>query len=463
MVEESYDLLRFVEYKEFTAWAVKNYRIDKLASKFELNPIGLAIKRVKNGLSINDEVSYKRLTIKMNGEGVKVRDIAKGSEIKTKSQYYVKNGQLAVSKIDARNGAFGVVPEDADGAIITGNFWVYDLRKNIADMTYLLLILATNHFTTAWNICSNGGGNRLYLQESLFLAYKIPLPTLSIQQKIVAQYNHTIAQAVECKRKADELERGIDKLLFDELGIKNIPALSKLSSKGRFFKLVDFEQLIHWNAKKSTLEVKPKDMFVSEIYPNVMLAQYAAINPTTDLSSLCSDDALTFLPMECLSDVYGEIEIRYEGNISKIKGYTRFKNGDVLFAKITPCMQNGKCVVANNLLNGYGYGSTEYHVIRPKSQKIKSEYIHLLLRTTIARTLAQEFFTGSAGQQRVGEDFLENIAVPLPNPEIQLAIAKKINAVKQNIKRLRVQAQALREKAKQDFEAEVFEVVDNEA
>ena len=73
---------------------------------------------------VEDDKRYKRITIKTNCGGVFVRDEVLGKDIKTKKQYYVKAGQLAVSKIDARNGAFGIVPPEADGAIITGNFWV---------------------------------------------------------------------------------------------------------------------------------------------------------------------------------------------------------------------------------------------------------------------------------------------------------------------------------------------------
>jgi|SRR5699024_4961215 len=79
--------------------------------------------------------------------------------------------------------------------------------------------------------------------------------------------------------------------------------------------------------------------------------------------------------MECISDVYGEIAYSYEGNVSNSKGYTRFMEEDVLWAKITPCMQNGKCAIAKGLMNGFGYGSTEYHVIRTDNKKLLNKYI----------------------------------------------------------------------------------------
>jgi len=77
------------------------------------------------------------------------------------------------------------------------------------------------------------------------------------------------------------------------------------------------------------------------------------------------DMKCSFLPMDCVDDAAGRITRRHVRSVAEVqKGYTPFQNGDVLFAKITPCMENGKCAIATNLLNGFGYGSTEFHVIR---------------------------------------------------------------------------------------------------
>ena len=160
----------------------ENVSSTSINSSFELKRIGKAITRQKDQMVVEDDKRYKRITIKTNCGGVFVRDEVLGKDIKTKKQYYVKAGQLAVSKIDARNGAFGIVPPEADGAIITGNFWVYDVNPEIANIDSLILLLSSNVFVQAWQDCSNGSGNRLYLQEDRFLNYKIPMPAV-IKQK----------------------------------------------------------------------------------------------------------------------------------------------------------------------------------------------------------------------------------------------------------------------------------------
>ena len=156
-------VLSSILFSQTIDWNIKQFfSSTSINSSFELKRIGKAITRRKEQMVVEDDKRYKRITIKTNCGGVFVRDEVLGKDIKTKSQYYVKAGQLAVSKIDARNGAFGIVPPEADGAIITGNFWVYDVNPNIANIEYLILLLSSNVFVQAWQDCSNGSGNRLY-------------------------------------------------------------------------------------------------------------------------------------------------------------------------------------------------------------------------------------------------------------------------------------------------------------
>lgn len=152
-----------------------------------------------------------------------------------------------------------------------------------------------------------------------------------------------------------------------------------------------------------------------------------------------------------------------EGKIALSRGYTRFQEEDVLFAKITPCMQNGKCAIAKGLRNGFGYGSTEYHVLRCDKTKVLPDYLHALLRTKKLRQKAQIYFTGSAGQQRVGKEFLEGLTLPeIPissknrDEVTQEKIIDHMAQLSEQVKVLRLEAEKLRRAARQEFEEEVF-------
>lgn len=148
--------------------------------------LGDFLIRSKIPVDIEDNKQYKRVTIRTKHQGVSVRDVEIGSKIGTKKQFILKAGQFVLSKIDAMYGAFGIAPDEVDGAIITGNFWAYDYDKNMVSIEWL------NHFTNSpdfYDLCrraSTGITHRKYLDEDLFLSYEVNLPDLEEQKKIVA-------------------------------------------------------------------------------------------------------------------------------------------------------------------------------------------------------------------------------------------------------------------------------------
>ena len=173
--------------------------------------------------------------------------------------------------------------------------------------------------------------------------------------------------------------------------------------------------------------------YVSRIYPNVKLSEIAYINPITLFSNLDDEDMISYIPMESIEESRGEIISSENKKVKESKGYTKFQENDLLWAKITPCMQNGKSAVARNLTNGVGCGSTEFYIVRPKTNNILIEYIHILLHSKKVLEAAKNYFSGAAGQQRVSISFLENFNTPLPPIDIQQSIVETINiAVKQN-------------------------------
>lgn len=144
------------------------------------------------------------------------------------------------------------------------------------------------------------------------------------------------------------------------------------------------------------------------------LRNIAIINPAIK-PTINDRDEVSFVPMADVDEKNGKItgvQTRKYGDVKK--GYSSFENGDVLFAKITPCMENGKSAIAKNLRNGIGFGSTEWHVLRP-TPHTNSEWLLGLVRLDSVRQNAARRFVGSAGQQRVPEDFLVQLMVSVPS------------------------------------------------
>jgi restriction endonuclease S subunit len=164
----------------------------------------------------------------------------------------------------------------------------------------------------------------------------------------------------------------------------------------------------------------------SNIYPIVKLSEIVYINPTTSFNKLDAESVISFVPMEAVDDKNGAIRELYTKKVKDSKGFTRFQENDLIWAKITPCMQNGKSAIVRNTINGVACGSTEFFVLRKKADNIIIEYIHYILRDNRVLHHAMNFFGGSAGQQRVSKDFLYNFKVPLPPIEIQKVIVQNI-------------------------------------
>jgi type I restriction enzyme S subunit len=171
------------------------------------------------------------------------------------------------------------------------------------------------------------------------------------------------------------------------------------------------------------------------------LGDICEINPRLPRDHGLGDDSeVSFVPMAAVNEVSGTIEAATTRRYSEVKkGYTAFADGDVLFAKITPCMENGKAALARSLAGGRGFGSTEFHVLRAR-ESVLPEWIYYFVRRESFRREAKRNFTGTAGQQRVPASFLQETRLPVPSLEEQRRIVDLL-ARAESIVRLRREAQ----------------------
>ncbi len=164
------------------------------------------------------------------------------------------------------------------------------------------------------------------------------------------------------------------------------------------------------------------------------------MNPQAKKTGYPDETIISFIPMAAIDERVGIIAVHTERHLGEVsKGYTSFENGDILFAKITPCMENGKVALARNLANGIGRGSTEFYVLRP-GKRVLGEYIYHFVRQPRFREEAKKSFTGTAGQQRVSKTFMQNAPIPLPPLDEQRRIVSILSRAAK-IERLRTQAQ----------------------
>jgi type I restriction enzyme, S subunit len=161
-------------------------------------------------------------------------------------------------------------------------------------------------------------------------------------------------------------------------------------------------------------------------WPLEKLTYLCVINPTAkEIDKMDEATEVSFLPMSTISEDGRLLSMKTKKLGEVKKGFTYFRDGDVLFAKITPCMENGKRWLANSLVNGVGFGSTEFHVLRPKS-KVTAEWIYFYISQQSFRDEAEKSMTGTAGQKRVPKQYLETLLLPVPPLEKQIRLAKNM-------------------------------------
>ncbi|MGG1417541.1 restriction endonuclease subunit S [Bacillus subtilis] len=220
-----------------------------------------------------------------------------------------------------------------------------------------------------------------------------------------------------------------------------------------------YERIINLTKPNKVERIESEKYTIPANWKWVRLGEVVQINPPKKKLVGISDEKIcTFIPMPAVSDKTGKIENPEEREYIKVKkGYTFFLENDVLFAKITPCMENGKSAIAKNLKNGFGFGSTEFHVIRT-SEYINEKYIHYLVRSQKFRLEAKGEMTGAVGQQRVPKEFLINYHLPLPPKEEQDAIVRILDdiLIKDECSKLNLEMESKLEFLKQSILSKAF-------
>ena len=187
-------LFDITKFTNLDNWSVSHLLENQFQynKNYQLEKIGSFLIRNKTKILIDDNIQYKRVKIKLYNKGVLLRDKAMGKDIGTKKQFTIKKGQFLLSKIDARNGAFGIATDEVDGAIITADFFAYDIDITKIEPYFLVLMTTTKKFQQFAQSASSGTTGRQRIDEKKFLDVKIPLPSLEIQKKIVKDYQDKI-------------------------------------------------------------------------------------------------------------------------------------------------------------------------------------------------------------------------------------------------------------------------------
>jgi type I restriction enzyme S subunit len=171
--------------------------------------LGDVLRRSEHTIPLDPETVYQEVTVRMNGKGVVERRQVQGVEIASDRRYRARSGQFIISRIDARNGASGIVPDELNGAVVTNDFPLFDVTKDRLDAAFLGWMSKTALFVDLCKRASEGTTNRVRLSEDRFKALSISLPPLDEQRRIVARIEELAAKVEEA--------RGLRSSTLDEL------------------------------------------------------------------------------------------------------------------------------------------------------------------------------------------------------------------------------------------------------
>lgn len=395
------------------------------------------LKRSKIPIELNDDETYKRVTIRIKHGGVSLRDTEVGKKIGTKKQFILKQGQFIVSKIDARYGAFGIAPNEVNNAIITGNFWAYDVDFNIIDIDWFNQFTNSQYFYDLCERASSGITHRKYLSEESFLNNEINLPSLDEQKEAIAYINNL-------------------KLTGNSISTEITHQLDLIKNLRQAFLREAMQGVLVSN---ETNDNKTGADLLAEIQAKkAQLVKEKKIKKPKPLAPITEEELPFDIPenwkwcrVDDLSIKIGSGSTPKGSNYSE-EGFPFFrsqniKNEGLVFDDIKFISDEvqkqmiGTQVLANDLLlnitggslgrcalvpNDFEEGNVSQHVCIIRGLKVLPKFYHFLVLSPYFQTLIFSSTTG-AGREGLPKYNLELFTIPLPSLEIQERIVAKLD------------------------------------
>lgn len=457
--ESSFKYLNEVRFKTLTIWSAGAILSDKMLYKddFKLELIGSLILRNREKEILEDDKAYKQVTIKLYGKGVVQRgdELILGKNIRTKNQFRISEGQFIMSKIDARNGAFGIVPAELEGAITTQDFLSYniDTKKILPD--FFNLITGTKHFAELCQRASSGTTGRQRVDEKAFLGFRIPVPDMKVQNEIISEYKKNILTANKYYDIAQEKTKKVNALLNEELGIRN--SLKRIINKN--FQLVDFKSISFWGVDK----ILNKESFSSTRYvtvnlesrPTLFIDLYRGKSPKYDPIG-----NNIILNQKC--NRWNKLEIEHAKTVNddwydKLPKHIFTQENDIIINS-TGEGTIGRASLITSSFSGLLIDS-HLLLLRTNHEALSPKYlVHILNSDFGQKQIGSLKSAKSTKQTELGVQNLKLIQFPLPSIEIQREIAFKIEESHNLIIKNELLSEEYKDLALESFESAIFNI-----
>jgi type I restriction enzyme S subunit len=338
-------------------------------------------------VSINPFEEYKQIKLRLYQKGVGLRELKKGTELGSK-QYVAKAGQFIISKIDARNGAMGIVPESLDGAVVTGDFLLFDFNSQIINGKYFDFYTRLYSFDRDCKLCSEGSTNRVRLKVNKFLNLAISLPSLSEQQRIVSNIEGIKTRLEQIKDLRGLQSKEINNLLFS--------------------KYTELIEHAGWSPMEEVAPIVRREVILNEdtLYP--------------ELGIRCFGKGTFHKPPLTALEV-------------ATKKIFQIKSSDLVFSNVFAW--EGAIAVAKEEDNDR-YGSHRFISCVANKEKVLEEFLCFHFLSPKGLEDINACSPGGAGRNKtLGLDKLMRIQVPIPDLNLQkefVELLHKVNSIKES-------------------------------
>lgn len=409
-----------------------------LGEKKELSSL---IEYQKNFIIIEDNVEYKRCTVKINRQGIVLRDIVKGSHIKTKKQQVCKAGQLLVAEIDAKVGGYGIVPQNLDGAIVSSHYFLFNIDTIKLYRDYLKYFLKTDQFFS--QIKAQGTTNYAAIRPKDVLITQIPLPALDEQQRIASvvddfTVNNKVLD-INIKKSKSILDQIRQSILQEAVQGKLVPQEPNDEPASELLKKIkaEKERLIKEKKIKKEKPLPPiKDEKIPYELPEkwewVRLYDVILDRPRNGYSPRCVDYPTSIKTLTLSATTSGKFKPSFYKFIDEEippHSHLWLRSGDILIQRSNSIDYVGVCCRVDFVEEKYIYPDL---MMKIQAIHINDEYLNLALSSKTCRDPLKLKATGtSSSMPKINQKDVMDLIIPIPPLNEQKRIVAKVNQLMQ--------------------------------
>ena len=426
--------------------------------------IGDILTRHKTPVTVQDDVAYKQVTIRTHYKGVVLRGTKTGAEIGTKNQWRVSAGQFILSRIDARNGAFGIIPKELEGAIVTNDFLAFDVNEDEVEREFFNVFLQSPVFLDACIKASRGNTNRKRIEEDFFLAFELNLPSLSQQHHLITKINRARSSLAIANREIARQETLLTKLkqavlqeaIQGKLTADWRAANPDTESASQLLRRIQAEKA-RLIAEKKLRKEKP----LSEITPEEVPFEIPEEWEWCRLGALLEEkprNGVSLKPVEyktgtktlklsaTSSGTFDGSQCKYLDLNVEQDSHLWLRDGDILIQRANSLELVGTAAV---------YRGRDFEFVYPdlmmKCRSVFSEsinYLHYALSSQFTRDYFKGKATGSAGNMpKISQTTVTAALIPLPPLAEQAVIVERVEGLMKTCRALETEIERARSHA----------------